>query len=557
MNAAGARLGGTGPARRGVDHAPVIAKPRSAVRLWGVPAAVAALAALSPLTSAPADAQQTTPQTARQAPRPTTAAEARTDARLTALQGSPDRLRAFFRSMPKGGDLHNHLSGAVSTEYLIELAAQDGLCIDDTTTAVPPPCGPGKRPAADARTDRAFHDRIVRAWSMQDFPAGENGHDHFFDTFGKFGEVTWRHRGKLLAQVADESVRQNQFYLETMVSPASDGAKKLAGDVGWDADLPALHRKLLADGRLDALVTEARKEADDGDAEFRGTEHCGTRQARPGCALTVRWISQVSRGSSPERVFTQMALGMRLAERDGRFVAVNLVQPEDWDSSLQNYSLQMRMLKYLRGVYPKAHVTLHAGELWPGLVKPEDLKFHIKEAVDVARTERVGHGVDLVHEDGWQRTARTMAARETAVEVPFSSNAQILGVKGAEHPFNTYRAYGVPIVLATDDQGVSRIDITHEYQYAAKTYGLSYPELKDLARASLEYAFLPGASVWRGNPTAEGYHAVAACRGESPGLPVRTRSCRALLADSPKARTEWRQEAAFAVFERGVARSGR
>ncbi|MFE1340450.1 adenosine deaminase [Streptomyces sp. NPDC058733] len=506
----------------------------------------AALGVLSLLPLPPAHA-------AASAPRPTTPSERSTDAYLNVVRDDPRLLRRFAEAMPKGGDLHNHLSGAVSTEYLIELAAEDGLCVDTATmTAVTPPCGPGTRPAADARTDRAFHDALVREWSMQDFPPDGNGHDHFFDTFGKFGEVTWRHRGKLLSAVADDVVRNNQFYLETMVSPASESAKKLAGQVGWDADLARLHGKLTADGKLDALVAEARKEADDGDAEFRAASRCGTRQARPGCGLQVRWISQVSRGSSPERVFTQMALGMRLAERDPRFVAVNLVQPEDWDSSLRDYSLQMRMVRYLRTVYPKARVTLHAGELWPGLVKPADLKFHIAEAVDVAGAERVGHGVDLVHEDGWQRTARTMADREVAVEVPFSSNAQILGVRGADHPFTTYRAYGVPVVLATDDPGVSRIDISHEYAYAARTYRLSYPELKDLARASLEYAFLPGQSLWRGNPTREGYAVVAACRGEAPGRAPRGAACLRLLAGSPKAAVEWRQEGAFLHFERTV-----
>ncbi|MET9956170.1 adenosine deaminase [Streptomyces sp. NPDC006339] len=484
-------------------------------------------------------------------PRPATALEAATAARLDALRGHPRLLRDFFRDLPKGGDLHNHLSGAVSTEYLIELAAEDGLCVETATmTAVAAPCGTGTRPAADARTDRAFHDALVRAWSMQDFPPGGNGHDHFFDTFGKFGEVTWRHRGKLLAEVADDVAAQNQFYLETMVSPASDGAKRLAAEVGWDADLARLHGRLTAGGRLDKLVTEARGEADDADTEFRAAARCGTDRARPGCRLPVRWISQVSRGSSPERVFTQMALGMRLAERDPRFVAVNLVQPEDWDSSLTHYSLQMRMLKYLRGVYPKVHVTLHAGELWPGLVKPADLKFHIKEAVNVARADRIGHGVDLVHEDDWRRTARTMAAREIAVEVPFTSNAQILGVRGDDHPFETYRAHGVPVVLATDDPGVSRIDISHEYQYAAETYHLSYPELKDLARASLEYAFLPGASLWHGNPTRDGYRMTAACRGLRPGHSEPGADCRRLLAASPKAAAEWRQEIAFDRFER-------
>ncbi|KOV93080.1 adenosine deaminase [Streptomyces sp. NRRL B-3648] len=525
---------------------------RKALRRRVVPAALGTLTVLSLLSTLPAAAQPAPAQhrPAAPSPRQATEAEARTDAHLRSLRDRPAALRAFFRWLPKGGDLHNHLSGAVSTEYLIELAAEDGLCVDTATlTALAPPCGPGTRLAADARTDRAFHDALVRAWSMQDFPRDRNGHDHFFDTFGKFGEVTWRHRGKLLAEVAETAVRDNQVYLETMVSPASEGAKNLAAQVGWDDDLAALHRRLVADGKLDELVAEARREADDGDAEFRAAEHCGTPQARPGCGLTVRWISQASRGSSPERVFTQLALGMRLAEADPRFVAVNLVQPEDGDSSLRNYSLQMRMVGYLRTRYPKAHVSLHAGELWPGLVKPADLRFHIRQAVDVARTERVGHGVDLVHEDDWRHTARTMADREVAVEVPFSSNAQILGVKGADHPFTTYRRYGVPVVLSTDDPGVSRTDISHEYQYAAATYGLRYPELKDLARASLEYGFLPGASLWQDHPTTTGYRPVAACRSEHPGLPVRGAACRHLLAQSARARLEWRQEAAFAAFE--------
>lgn len=115
----------------------------------------------------------------------------------------------------------------------------------------------------------------------------------------------------------------------------------------------------------------------------------------------MRWISQVSRNSVPERVFTQIALGLRLAERDQRFVAVNLVQPEDGEISLRDYRLHMRMLNYLHGVYPDAHITLHAGELVPGLVKPEDLTFHIDDAVRTGQAERIGHGVDLVQETDW------------------------------------------------------------------------------------------------------------------------------------------------------------
>ncbi|MFT9670829.1 adenosine deaminase family protein [Streptomyces rhizosphaericola] len=518
-----------------------------------VPAGIGVLALLAVVPAIPATAAPAQEPPALAAGpvsyRPLTPAERRTSAQLDALQGDPARLKGFFAALPKGADLHNHLSGAVTTEYLIQLAGENGLCIDATDTAVQPPCGPGTRPAADARTDAEFRLRIVRAWSMQDFPADRSGHDHFFDTFGKFGEAT-RDRGKLLANVADTVVAQNQFYLETLVTPASDSARKLAESVGYDADLAAFHRKLVAGGKLDKVVAEAVREADAADAQFREAARCDTRRPAPGCRLPVRWISQVSRGSSPERVFTQMAVGLRLAERDPRFVAVNLVQPEDGESALRNYSLQMRMLQYLRTQYPDVRLTLHAGELTPGLVKPEDLTFHIREAVLVAGAERIGHGVDLVHEDDWRGLARTMAERRVAVEVPFSSNKQILGVAGDDHPFDTYRRYGVPVVLATDDPGVSRIDISHEYQYARDTYGLGYAELKDLARASLEYAFVDGAGLWATGPGRTAYRPVRACAGSRPGFAPPAPACARHLEENPKAAIQWRQEAAFAGFER-------
>jgi adenosine deaminase len=498
----------------------------------------AGLAATALATSLPAGSASAVSDAAPAA-RPTTAAEARTAAWLDTHPNAADH---FFRDLPKGGDLHNHLSGAVRTEYLIQLAADDGLCIDATMTAVAPPCAPGTRPASDALTDSAFRQEIIRAWSMQDFPQGESGHDHFFATFGKFGAAT-SHRGKMLADVAGTAAAQNQSYLETMVTPASEGAKQLAADVGWDADLAALHRKLLAGGRLDQLVTEAQLEADTADTEFRETARCATATPEPACRITVRWISQASRNSAPERVFTQLALGLRLAERDQRFVAVNLVQPEDGEISLRDYRLHMRMLDYLHGVYPRAHITLHAGELVPGLVKPEDLTFHIDDAVRTGQAERIGHGVDLVHEDGWRHLARDMARRQIAVEVPLTSNAQILQVEGDEHPFPVYRRYGVPVVLSTDDPGISRGDIGQEYARAARTYGLGYPELKDLARASLEYAFLPGRSLWRPDPVRQGFRPVEECR-----VPHSAR-CARLLANSPKARLEWRQEQSFRTFE--------
>ncbi len=125
--------------------------------------------------------------------------------------------------------------------------------------------------------------------------------------------------------------------------------------------------------------------------------------------------------------------------------------------------------------------------------------FHIGEAVKIAGAKRIGHGVDLAFERDLDDLFKTMRERQVAVEINLTSNDQILGVHGPHHPFPAYRAAGVPVVLSTDDAAVERIDLTNEYDRAARYYGLDYPALKRIARASLTYSFLDeteSASNW-------------------------------------------------------------
>jgi adenosine deaminase len=104
------------------------------------------------------------------------------------------------------------------------------------------------------------------------------------------------------------------------------------------------------------------------------------------------------------------------------------------------------------------------------------------------------------------------------VEINLSSNEGILGVKGAEHPFPLYRAAHVPVALSTDDEGVSRIDITGEYVRAALDYHLSYQDLKQLARTGMEHNFLPGASLWAAPDVFTA--PAAACKGQDRWAPT-------------------------------------
>jgi len=124
-------------------------------------------------------------------------------------------------------------------------------------------------------------------------------------------------------------------------------------------------------------------------------------------------------------------------------------------------------------------------------VPPEGLRFHIREAIELGHAERIGHGVSVMYENDALGLLRLMKHRRIAVEINLTSNDLILGVRGADHPLPVYRKYGVPVVLSTDDEGVSRSHLTQEYQRAVLTYNLTYPDLKSIVRNSIEYSFLP------------------------------------------------------------------
>jgi len=147
------------------------------------------------------------------------------------------------------------------------------------------------------------------------------------------------------------------------------------------------------------------------------------------------------------------------------------------------------MFGYFHRLYPEVHLTEHAGELAAGLVPPSGLRSHIREAVEIGNAQRIGHGVDIMEEDRMTNLLREMAQKKIAVEICLTSNDLILGVRGDRHPFPLYRQFGVPTVIATDDEGVSRSDMTHEYLRAVQTYALGYRDLKNIVRNSLQFSF--------------------------------------------------------------------
>jgi adenosine deaminase len=469
-------------------------------------------------------------------------------------QNGPLALRGFLADFPKGADLHVHLSGAIYAESFIRAAGQDGLCVDPVALSfAKPPCEGKLIPAATVPANQDLYDRLVDAFSMRSFvpTAGYSGHDQFFATFARFGGLGKKHAGEWVDEVAIRAAAQNQQYLELMQTPPFSHAAQIAHEIGWGADFAQFRQALLDHGLRDEVAAD-REDVRTAESDRREREHCGTAQAMPACSVEVRYIYQVLRGAPPEQVFAQTLLGFETIEasmdaHENTWVGINFVQPEDGFLSMRDYSLQMKMLDYLHTAFPKVHITLHAGELAPGLVPPEGLRFHIRQAVEWGHAERIGHGVDVMYEDNAQGLLKEMAEKHVMVEINLSSNEGILGIKGSEHPFPLYRAAHVPVALSTDDEGVSRVDLTHEYVRAALDYHLSYRELKDLARTGMEHNFLPGASLWE---AADVFTVpAAACKGQVPGTEKPSAECRAFLEGSEKAAAQWELEARFRAFE--------
>jgi len=465
---------------------------------------------------------------------------------LDSIRGDPARLHSFLYELPKGADVHNHLLGAVATETLIRFAVEDGLCINTVTfVASSPPCRASQRPASDTTGDKSFYTQVLEAWSMQNFEGPELGHDHFFAAFRKFDAAT-SHTGAMLAEDAQRAAAQHEFYLETMISRQSGAVAALARQVGFDPDLGRLRARLLEHDAIAKLVTAARVDTDTDLAQFRTVLHCDTPQRRSACALPIRFLAEVRRTRAPETVFAQLLLNLELAQVDPRYVGLNLVAPEDDPVALRDYDLHMQMINYLHGFYPRAHITLHAGELVSQLVPAADLRFHIRDAVNTAHTERIGHGVDITSEDNSDELLHAMAARHILVEIALTSNCQILHVCGQQHPFLRYRQFGVPVTLVTDDEGIERTDLTHEYELAVTAYRLDYQSLKTMARAALDHSFLQGASLWK---APDDFRVTPTCTNDQLGQPRPSHTCQQLLDSSPKATTEWKQEKAFTYFE--------
>lgn len=459
------------------------------------------------------------------------------------INKNPNALYAFFKSMPKGGELHYHLWGGVYPETLLEFAAKGDYCINKKTYEISKAsqhCYGVK--SSDVNKQPDVYAKVIKNWSLKDFVARKtSAFDHFFNIFNKNGILITDYGPQILAKIIQGAAEQREQYLEIMILPDNGNSIRFGSLIKSINSFSEKKDKLINNKDFLDNISFAVFDPERILRQTRQELGCDILPQSPSCLVQVRFQFYVLREQPLDSIFAQALTAFETASRsNGVVVGVNIVQPENGINTLSDYRKQMEIFNYLHSLYPKVNIALHAGELAPESVAPKDMSFHIHDAVFTAHAQRIGHGVDIGFENNAETTLNYMAKQQIPVEINLTSNEKLLNVSGNKHPLNYYLAHNVPVTLSTDDEGIFRTDLTRQYVDAVLGHGLNYQTIKQINRNALTYAFMPGESIWVNPANAE---LIAECQD------LNSNSCRDFVKNSEKARLQWQLEKELMDFE--------
>ena len=388
-----------------------------------------------------------------------------------------DDTEALYRTlyyMPKGGDLHNHLSGAVFAEWWYELAlAQKERGYDYYTKVRISNCREfGGNAAANYfllfrnisaleyagldECEKSEHKRLAdlddrekSAWMNSirlDKPY--EGRDEFFETH-------WQRLNALTRNPwlqAETMVRNMQAY-------ADEGMSYVEYQIGGSSYEGPDGASISASEAFDILREAlARKDVRD-------------------LGVTVRFQLAILR-FLPNAEDQLRHVYKLVQENSDLLVGVNMVGREDNDKGYPARFLPT--LRELRHQYSGVRLSIHAGEV-------DEPNEHVRDTL-LLGADRIGHGINLISDDD---TMLLMRHGPYLVEINLISNLLLGYVTDySEHPFPEYLRTGIPVALSSDDRGMWESTMTDEFYVAATEFKLTWEEIKTLGRNSLEHAFV-------------------------------------------------------------------
>ena len=387
-------------------------------------------------------------------------------------EASWQELYQFLYNMPKGGDLHNHLSGAALPAWWYQAALAEAkrgyyyytkVRIDNC------------RPYKDHTKDYLLLFQNLQKQHWQNLSACEQGEYKPLQNLNKaeldgwlrsieldkpsegreeFFETHWQRLNHLLLNpylICELLFRNMQafgdeglLYLETQSN--ADGFLQPDGTTFADTDVIALYKARLA--APDALAT----------------------------GVTVRLQTALLRFLPAAEDYLAYLYNLT-AQHSDLYVGLNMVGREDNDKGHPK-----RFLPTLRQLRQKHNVRLaiHAGEV-------DEPNYHIRDTL-LLGAERIGHGLNLISDT---ETMQLMRHGPYLVEISLISNLLLQYVSSyAEHPFPEYLRTGIPVALSTDDRGMWGSNMTDEFYVAVTNFNLSWEEILTLSRNSISYGFV-------------------------------------------------------------------
>ena len=391
-------------------------------------------------------------------------------------EATPEQLYTFLYALPKGGDLHNHLSGGVLSEWLWD--------------------------ATLAQADKGYtYYTKVRIENCENYGTNEFGMAPYLLLFRNLQASNY---DKLDAcekreykRLQDLSPREKAGWLDSIrLDQPYEGRNEFFGahwqrlnDVSnnpyiW-ADMmvrdmqafgaEGLKYLELQHGAFGALRPDGSVFPPDEVADIYRERLAQNDAKATGVTLRLQITLLRFLPNAEEILKTLYAFVDR--NRD-LFVGINMVGREDND---KGYPLRfLPTLRELRRHYPDIKLSIHGGEV-------DEPNEHVRDTL-LLGAERIGHGVNLISDPD---TMLLMRHGPYLVEINLISNLLLEYVSDySQHPFPEYLRIGIPVALSTDDRGMWDSNMSDEYYVAVKEFNLSWEEIVQMGRNSLQFAFV-------------------------------------------------------------------
>lgn len=359
------------------------------------------------------------------------------------------RIREFCSAVPKGGMLHIHPWGTLDPDSVRDLlekndpiipAAQLALELSDPQGEAwlyPPelewlrslPASAPYSALAPADQER-FRSLLVMPPGVHEFPRFEA----MFSFVGLILGSDWKNTVQMYDDFASRAVRQGVFYVEFTESIAP--------------------REVAAYEALGQHLLDAH-------------------------GLTVRFNNAFFR-TNPVEFNASATLDLLRNIHSPWIVGIDLLADENHTPALETgqviYGPVFANAELQGGPW---HRTMHAGELGDDR-NPRDAM--------LLGAQRLGHGVRLARDPIALQYA---AQHRIAVEINLTSNLKLGAIDDiARHPYLQYLRLGLPVSLATDDEGMFDTDATRECVLAVSKTDLTYYEYREMAFNSIRTAFV-------------------------------------------------------------------